>query len=601
MPKTATVKDKRPSSIAGLLLIIIPLLSLIIIIDSFKLATASTVAAKSEELPSGLFVARIYYDSISDINRLSAVDIWEYNNLQEKYVLAVMDATRYKQLSAEGWRLDLDHEYSNDIQQITNAPLFTQGGYRTVDQIYNYLRDIDITYPDLTELVDYGDSYCKLSGGCSPEFPPYAPTYLLPGYDLLALRITNENVIGSSTISATTIISGTKPIFFLMANLHAREITTPEMAMRMADWLLEGYGKNANATWLVDWHEIWIVPTANPDGHWLVELGEKSPYNGTPFYQRKNGNYNNGCTFWPPSSFDQYGVDLNRNHSFQWGSIGSSNAPCDPNYHGSIAASEPEVAQLQALIAAIFPDQRGQGLNDPAPLDTRGIFITLHSFSKLILWPWGFTNSPAPNKVGLQAIGDKLATYNGYYSCQPGLCLYSASGNSDDWVYGVLGIPAFTFELGSSFMPPYGEIETTQWPENGPALQYAAKIASAPYQLVNGPDVASITPTLTTRDKITLTAVIDDSQNGNQAIAGASFTVDVPYWVSGSISRTLTAVDGIFDTPRETVTAVLAISSLSPGQHTLFLRGQDNQGNWGPVNAKFIEIKEYFFPILLKQ
>jgi hypothetical protein len=39
-----------------------------------------------------------------------------------------------------------------------------------------------------------------------------------------------------------------------MANIHAREITTPELAMRFLDLLLEDYGFDADITWLVDYH-----------------------------------------------------------------------------------------------------------------------------------------------------------------------------------------------------------------------------------------------------------------------------------------------------------------------------------------------------------
>ena len=66
-------------------------------------------------------------------------------------------------------------------------------------------------------------------------------------------------------------------------------------------------------------------------------------------------------------------------------------------------------------------------------MSTTGLFITLHSFSDLILWPWGHLAVDAPNKADLQAIGDKLATFNGYRSCQSAVqgCLYPAAGASD--------------------------------------------------------------------------------------------------------------------------------------------------------------------------
>ena len=174
------------------------------------------------------------------------------------------------------------------------------------------------------------------------------------------MRITNEDMPGSSIINGGTITRGTKPIFFLMANIHAREITTPNIAMRFITYLLDGYDVNADATWLIDHREIWVVPTANPDGYKLVELGLKDNYGGSPFYQRKNAKNDADrdglmdCPVWPPSSYQQFGIDLNRNHSFGWGPPGSSNQPCDMTYRGLSKASETEVHALEELVLSLI-------------------------------------------------------------------------------------------------------------------------------------------------------------------------------------------------------------------------------------------------------
>ena len=263
----------------------------------------------------------------------------------------------------------------------------------------------------------------------------------------------------------------------------------------------------------------------------------------------------------------------------------------EKNLHWSrIPLSEPETAQLEGLVQALIPDQRGPLLTDPAPPDTTGIFISLHSFGELVLWPWGNTTAPAPNYDGLKAIGDKMATYNNYLSCQPSICLYFATGTSDDWSYGELGIPSYTFEVGDQFMPPYAEIDAEQWPGNGLALQYAAKIARAPYQLAFGPDALAITTPLTVTNALTVTATINDQDNGNRPLLQAEAYIDSPPWEADATALPLTAVDGAFDNSVETVTAVLDTSGLATGQHMLFVRGQDDQGHWGPVSATFFHV-----------
>jgi len=570
-----------PGALGGLLAVFVCL--------ALRLAAGPNVPAGSDT--NAPLVVRIYYDDIGDLTRLQAFDLWELNDLAAGYVLAAVDAAGYDTLLADGWRVAIDHQAAARLAR--REPRFSDfyGQYRTVAELYADLAAMNTAAPDLTELIAYGQSHCLAVGGCVT-----LGGEALPGHPLLALRVTNEAIAGSSTITGQTIVRGDKPIFLLMANIHSREITTPELAMRYLDALLDGYGQDADVTWLVDYHEIWVIPTANPDGHWLVELGEDPDYGGQPFFQRKNANNDtdgNGepdCTVWPPFTFAQYGIDLNRNHSFDWGPPGSSSEPCDMTYRGPSAASEAEVIALENLISALFPDQRAPDLNAPAPDDTTGLFITLHSFSNLVLWPWGNIEAPAPNKDDLQAIGDKFATYNGYTSCQPSLCLYITSGASDDWAYGELGIPAFTFEIGDEFMPPYSEIGARQWPDNGPALFYAAKIARTPYQTAHGPDVLALS-VAGAEPSLTVTATINDENNGGLPIAAAHYTIDTPPWVLKVPLTPLTAADGAFDTPVETVTGTINTSGLLTGRHTLFVRGQDNAGNWGPVTAVFFEVQ----------
>src|SRR5262249_54859850 len=230
---------------------------------------------------------------------------------------------------------------------------------------------------------------------------------------------------------------------FMMTGLHAREITTPEVGMRWINYLTQNYGVDADVTWIVDHHEIWVALMTNPDGHWYVELGTQPPYNGNPWLWRKNG-HPNSCTIWPPIGGSAYGVDLNRNFDDHWGGVGSSNNPCDETYHGTSVNSEPESLAIQDLVSSLIPDQKGPIDDDPAPEDTTGIFIDVHTFGGDVLWPWGHTPNPPPNSVGLSNIGNKFASYNGYTAGQSYQTLYPTTGTSQRWAYGELAIPAYT-------------------------------------------------------------------------------------------------------------------------------------------------------------
>ena len=551
----------------------------------FALQTGSVVGEDRAEngLPVGTFVMRVYYDSFEDIETLNqlGLDVHEYNNLDEQYVLVTANSTIYGQLADQSWQLAVDEVATNAFTNINRSqeqtPDTYYGGYRTVYEMYNILQTTANEHPTITELFDYGDSYCK-ENSCG-FFDEWGRPYR--GWDLQAIRVANE------MNEDAPIGFGERPVFFLMAAIHSRELTTSEQALFLLDYLVSNYGTDPDVTWLVDWHDIYIVPVANPDGRWIVENYD------VPGSQRKNVHETAACSGWA-NSFSQPGVDLNRNHSHRWNTGGSSGSACSLTYRGTAAASEPEVDQLQEFVRTIIPDQRGTG-NAAAPDDTVGLFITMHSYSDLVLWPWGYTTSAAPNREGLKAIGDKLGELTGYTSCQPSICLYNASGTTDDWSYGELGVPSFTYEIGGNFdgfFPSYTTASTTHWDEVRESLLYAARIAGAPYMQAHGPDVSAMQTSGVRSQQITLSATINDTQNGNNTIASAMAWIDTPEWAGGSMSVALSAVDGSFNETVEQVTGTIdaCVHGLSNGTHTAWIHGTDSSGNTGPVWATEFEV-----------
>ncbi len=342
----------------------------------------------------------------------------------------------------------------------------------------------ELAHPNLVEVLDYGNSWCKQQGGCFTTGGQY-----LSGHDLLVARITNELAAGPKTGR-----------FFTDGGLHAREIATPELAKAFIETLVNGYSVNPDITWLLDQREIYIPLTSNPDGRALVELGigTEPPYTGNPWYWRKNGNNgiagSAGCA-WPPTSSSHYGVDLNRNHIFKWDVAGGgSTAVCAQDYRGPSAGSEPEILAYENFVRSIIPDQRGPGDNDPAPADATGLLINLHNYVSggVILVPWGWTSALAPNNAQLVAIAQKMRTYttSPVYGWQ--YSLYPVSGNTRDWAYGELGIPAYVIELdGNDFFTTCSLVPNIV---NNmlPLLRYAASIADRPYMRVYGPDARTV-------------------------------------------------------------------------------------------------------------
>ena len=505
------------------------------------------VAQPPEATPSAPdrpVVVRIEFDTPQQLQALaSELDVWEVHR-DAGYVLALVQPGQYAALEAAGYQLEVDTARSVVPETIPEYPC-----YRTIAELYADLDQIVADHAQIAELATFGTSY--------------------DGQPLKALRLTNREVVKD------------KPVLLVMANIHGRELITPETAMVLVEHLTGEYGVNPDVTWLLDHHEIHVLVSTNPDGHVKNEPGQ--PW----AWWRKNIQPYGSC------SADDIGVDLNRNHNFKWDCCGgSSDWPCNELYHGPSVASEPETQALEAYIRGLFPDQRGPEDDDAAPEDATGVLITLHSYGNLILWPWGWTEEPAPNLEGLAALGRKMASYNGY-TAGAGTTLYLTDGTTDDWSYGELGVASYTFEIGRNsdgFYPSCNRYDDLIQP-NIPALLYAAKVARTPYMTSHGPDALSVVASpslLPAGGTVQVIAEIDDSDNGNQAIAAAEYYVDVPPWDGGS-SLPLTPVDGAFDEATEEVEGTLSPFCGQPGRHIVFVRGQDDLGNWGPVSAAFVE------------
>jgi carboxypeptidase T len=438
--------------------------------------------------------------------------------------------------------------------------------YRTVEETYSDLSQLATAYPELASWADVGDSWDKVTAGGAT------------GYDLFALVLTNKTK------------PGPKFKYFIMAAIHARELVTTELAARFAEKLLADYGVDPEVTWLLDYGEVHIIPIVNPDGRKQAEQG---------YSWRKNTDTDDGCVAFP-----NYGVDLNRNSSFHWGA--GNIDPCHEMYQGPSPVSEPEIQAIRNYIEGIFTDQRGPGDDDPAPSDATGLFVSLHSYKPAVIFPYEFRSTAAPNKSQLETLGRKFGFFNGYQVCQSGDsgCMYLASGTADDWVYGQLGVAAYTFELGTNYFQSCSNFEGAVVPRNMPALLYAFKAARRPYQSPAGPESLSATISqdwIIPGTALTLTAVADDTRyNSNgwgsepvQNIAAARYSVDAPSWIAGVAPYSMTAADGAFDGSVETVQAIVDTTGWTPGYHSLFVESQDAAGNWGVPSAVYARVADW--------
>lgn len=252
------------------------------------------------------------------------------------------------------------------------------------------------------------------------------------------------------------------PTAIFMGCHHAREHLSVEVPLKLAEYLANYYETDSRVKSLLDTREVVIVPMINPDG------AEYDISSGSYKYWRKNRRKNDDGT---------YGVDLNRNYGKGFGGAGASSSPSSDTYHGPEAFSEPETQAVRDWM-------RGR--------KKATVLLSFHTFSELILWPFGHTYDQVPSKTDqdvFETMGKKMATWN-KYTPQKSSELYLASGDTTDWAYDELKIFAFTFELtpdsmfGGGFYPGAEAIEPTFKANIEPAL-YLIEKAENPYSVLN--------------------------------------------------------------------------------------------------------------------
>jgi carboxypeptidase T len=243
----------------------------------------------------------------------------------------------------------------------------------------------------------------------------------------------------------------TRKLLFMGCH-HAREWISVEVPYLLADHLVKHADEAPVKRWLSR-GEIWVAPMINPDGHEFSRAQDR--------LWRKNRR---------PNADGTIGVDLNRNYGYMWGTLNAntvSHVPSDPTYIGPRAFSEPETQAVRDLVTR----ERFRGL------------ITYHSYSQLILYPWGYTTDRISDDADLRQMTRRAnrmrqlvrGVNDKEYTAKQSSQLYPTAGDTTDWAYGTFGIPSFTVELrpqtlfqGAFILAP-DEIQPT-WEENLPAI-----------------------------------------------------------------------------------------------------------------------------------
>ncbi|TSS60364.1 Carboxypeptidase A1 [Bagarius yarrelli] len=236
-----------------------------------------------------------------------------------------------------------------------------------------------------------------------------------------------------------------RPGIWIDTGIHAREWITPASGTWFAKKIVTDYGRDPALTAILDKFDIFLELVTNPDGY---EYTHTSKDKLRLLVCRRRPEQELGYRFW---RCDIYKSVIFKQHNQLIKEImvaemtaltplgaGSSSNPCSETYRGTAAYSEPEVKSI-----VDFTKSHGN----------LKAFLTIHSYSQMMLYPYGDTTDPCIDEAELDELAFKAATeleslYGTKYTFGSTFdTIYQASGVTTDWSYDQGIKYSYTFEL----------------------------------------------------------------------------------------------------------------------------------------------------------
>ncbi|KAK9310411.1 hypothetical protein QLX08_000380 [Tetragonisca angustula] len=211
------------------------------------------------------------------------------------------------------------------------------------------------------------------------------------------------------------------PGIFIEGGIHAREWISPAVVTYILNELI--LSDDSRVRYMAESYDWYIFPVFNPDGYEYTHTTNR-------LWRKTRRPTGRGC----------YGADPNRNWNFHWAEGGVSRNPCSEIYAGDRPFSETETRTMSQYIDSIQSKIFS--------------YIAFHSYSQLLLIPYGHSNERVSNyddlfQIGNYSINALSKRYGTRYKVGNIVdIIYVASGGSMDWVRGTYNIPVtYTYEL----------------------------------------------------------------------------------------------------------------------------------------------------------
>ena len=318
--------------------------------------------------------------------------------------------------------------------------------YHSVEEIYGVLDSLD----QIEEISDY--FHLDTIGFSTQENIP-----------ILAVRISDNAHMKED-----------EPRVLFIGQVHAEEILGVEIVMDLIDDLLfPDPSILSHMNILKQYLDIWLIPTANPEGLNVVHEELDFSYRKNKRDLSPEGPFpNNAFDYDPSIGNDIDGVDLNRNFSFNWAFGDTFLEPDNSDYashYDYYKGEEP------------FSESEARAIRDLA-LENDFVFsIVWHSsrsgnLSEKVFTSWKWEEVKESPDLGImKSIADYFA---GNISTEDGTSTYlsvfsgSRNGKLHDWFYRETGCIQYLVECGTSNLQPDSILIENTIDRNKPAMVY---------------------------------------------------------------------------------------------------------------------------------
>ena len=284
-----------------------------------------------------------------------------------------------------------------------------------------------------------------------------------------------ENIpIIAVKISDNVTVKEDEPRALFVGQVHAEEILGIEVVLSLMMDLLDPRPEDySHMNILRTYLEIWLIPSANPDGLGVVHDGLDVTYRKNKTDFSPEGVTPNGVFDFEPSiGNDVDGVDLNRNFGFNW-TFGDTFLVFDETDYGShydyYRGPSP------------FSESEAVAIRDLA-LEHDFVFsIVWHSsrsgrLSEKVFTSWNWEgNKPSPDLDLMKGIADSFSDLmekedgtGSYLSVLSG----SRNGKLHDWFYRETGCIQYLVECGTSNLQPDSLLIESTISRTKPAMVY---------------------------------------------------------------------------------------------------------------------------------